>query len=43
MRSIERLKKEGRILDVVSRGGAFMLEWIIFNEKENRCLNNTTV
>lgn len=37
-RSIERLKKEGRILDVVSRGGAFMLEWIIFNEKENPLL-----
>ncbi|HSW63614.1 MAG TPA: phosphomethylpyrimidine synthase ThiC [Dissulfurispiraceae bacterium] len=38
MRAIERLKKEGRILDVVSRGGAFMLEWIIFNERENPLL-----
>jgi phosphomethylpyrimidine synthase len=35
MRAIERLKAEGRILDVVSRGGAFLVEWIIYNEKEN--------
>lgn len=33
--SIERLKKDKRILDVVSRGGAFLLEWIIYNGKEN--------
>jgi phosphomethylpyrimidine synthase len=35
MASVERLKKQGRIMDVVSRGGAFHLEWIICNEKEN--------
>lgn len=35
MSSVERLKKEGRLMDVVSRGGAFLLEWIIYNEKEN--------
>ncbi len=35
MSSVERLKKEGRLMDVVSRGGAFILEWIIYNEKEN--------
>ncbi|NTU42459.1 MAG: phosphomethylpyrimidine synthase ThiC [Nitrospirales bacterium] len=34
-RAIERLKTEGRILDVVSRGGAFLLEWIICNDREN--------
>jgi len=34
-KAIERLKNEGRILDVVSRGGAFLLEWIIYNDKEN--------
>jgi len=35
MKAVESLKKEGRILDVVSRGGAFLLEWMIYNEKEN--------
>ena len=35
MGSIERLKRQGRIMDVVSRGGAFHLEWIIYNEAEN--------
>jgi phosphomethylpyrimidine synthase len=35
MASIERLKRQGRIMDVVSRGGAFHLEWIIYNEAEN--------
>jgi len=35
MRAVERLKKEGRILDIVSRGGSFLLEWMIYNEKEN--------
>ncbi len=33
--SIERLKRQGRLMDVVSRGGAFHLEWIIYNETEN--------
>ncbi len=33
--SVERLKRQGRIMDVVSRGGAFLLEWIIYNEAEN--------
>jgi phosphomethylpyrimidine synthase len=33
--SLERLKKQGRIMDVVSRGGAFHIEWIIYNEMEN--------
>jgi len=35
MKAIERLKSEGRILDVVSRGGSFLVEWIIYNEREN--------
>lgn len=34
-KAIERLKDEGRILDIVSRGGAFLLEWMIYNDKEN--------
>ncbi len=33
--SVERLKRQGRIMDVVSRGGAFHLEWIIYNDAEN--------
>ncbi|MGE5173034.1 MAG: phosphomethylpyrimidine synthase ThiC [Betaproteobacteria bacterium] len=35
MSSVDRLKRQGRIMDVVSRGGAFHLEWIIYNETEN--------
>jgi len=34
-KAITRLRSDGRILDVVSRGGAFLLEWMIYNEKEN--------
>ncbi|MBU4373781.1 MAG: phosphomethylpyrimidine synthase ThiC, partial [Euryarchaeota archaeon] len=33
--SFERLKKSERILDVVSRGGAFTLAWMTHNNKEN--------
>lgn len=33
--SVGRLEKEGRVMDVVSRGGAFHLEWIIYNDAEN--------
>lgn len=35
LKAIERLRKDRRILDVVSRGGAFLLEWMIYNDKEN--------
>lgn len=35
MRAVERLKNEGRILDIVSRGGSFLLEWMVYNEKDN--------
>jgi phosphomethylpyrimidine synthase len=34
-RAVDRLKSQGRILDIVSRGGAIMLEWMIMNNKEN--------
>ncbi|MEW6676082.1 MAG: phosphomethylpyrimidine synthase ThiC [Nitrospirota bacterium] len=34
-KAIERLKEEGRVLDIVSRGGSFLLEWMIYNDKEN--------
>lgn len=33
--AIERLKNDPRILNVVSRGGSFLMEWIIYNAKEN--------
>ncbi|MGD0230194.1 MAG: phosphomethylpyrimidine synthase ThiC [Syntrophorhabdales bacterium] len=32
---IERLRKQGRIADIVSRGGAFLTEWMIVNGREN--------
>ncbi len=34
-KAVERLKSEGRVLDVVSRGGSFLLEWMVFNGREN--------
>ncbi len=38
--AIESLKHEGRVLDVVSRGGAFLLEWMIVNDRENPLYEN---
>jgi phosphomethylpyrimidine synthase len=35
MKAIDRLKQQGRIADVVSRGGAFHLAWMLHNGKEN--------
>lgn len=34
-RSIEHLRQQTRLTNVVSRGGAFLLGWIIRNEREN--------
>ncbi len=34
-KAVERLREEGRILDIVSRGGSFLLEWMIYNDREN--------
>jgi phosphomethylpyrimidine synthase len=33
--SVARLQKQGRICDVVSRGGAFLVCWMLGNEEEN--------
>jgi phosphomethylpyrimidine synthase len=33
--AIARLKEQGRVTDVVSRGGAFMVGWMLHNEREN--------
>lgn len=35
MTSLERLKKQGRVLGIVSRGGALTAEWMEYNGKEN--------
>ncbi|MCL6087241.1 MAG: phosphomethylpyrimidine synthase ThiC [Actinobacteria bacterium] len=40
MQSIERLKNQGRILDIVSRGGAFLTTWMLHNNKENPLFEN---
>jgi phosphomethylpyrimidine synthase len=33
--SLERLRKEGRIMNIVSRGGALIAEWMVYNDAEN--------
>jgi len=35
LRAVERLKEEGRVIDIVSRGGSFLLEWMVMNKAEN--------
>ncbi|HDZ62097.1 MAG TPA: phosphomethylpyrimidine synthase, partial [Nitrospirae bacterium] len=35
LKTIETLREDGRILDIVSRGGAFLVEWMIYNNREN--------
>ena len=32
---IQQLRETGRIMDIVSRGGAFLTAWMLHNEKEN--------
>jgi phosphomethylpyrimidine synthase len=33
--SVVRLRKQGRMTDIVSRGGAFLTGWMLHNEREN--------
>jgi phosphomethylpyrimidine synthase len=33
--AVERLRRTRRLLGVVSRGGSFLIEWMIYNGKEN--------
>ncbi|MDP2682985.1 MAG: phosphomethylpyrimidine synthase ThiC [Deltaproteobacteria bacterium] len=40
MQTLERIKNEGRIMGIVSRGGALTAEWINFNKKENPLFEN---
>ena len=35
LKAVDRLKSQGRVADVVSRGGAFLVAWMLHNEKEN--------
>jgi len=35
LKAIDRLKNQGRVADIVSRGGAFHLAWMLHNHKEN--------
>jgi len=35
LNSVQRIKKEGRLMGVVSRGGAILVEWMHYNKKEN--------
>lgn len=35
LEAINRLKRQGRLMDVVSRGGSFITGWMLHNEKEN--------
>lgn len=33
--ALERMRKEGRVLDIVSRGGSFLACWMVANKAEN--------
>ncbi len=33
--AVGRLKRQERVADVVSRGGAFLIAWMLYNEREN--------
>lgn len=35
LRALERFKRQGRVAGIVSRGGAFLACWMIYNEREN--------
>lgn len=35
LRALERLRKQERVAGIVSRGGAFLACWMVYNEREN--------
>ncbi len=37
---LEMLRREGRITDIVSRGGAFLTTWMLHNDRENPLYEN---
>ncbi len=38
--ALEELSAEGRLMDVVSRGGAFMIAWMLHHDRENPFLDD---
>ncbi len=40
MESVERLRRQKRLIPMVSRGGAFHMAWILHNKKENPLYKN---
>ncbi|MBM3252717.1 MAG: phosphomethylpyrimidine synthase ThiC [Candidatus Omnitrophica bacterium] len=40
LEAITRMRKEGRHIDIVSRGGAFLTEWMLLNKRENPFYTN---
>lgn len=38
--ALEMLKAQGRIMDIVSRGGAFLTAWMLHNDRENPLYEN---
>ncbi len=40
LETLKRLRKQGRVADVVSRGGAFLIAWMIHNGRENPLFEN---
>ena len=37
---LEMLRKQGRITDIVSRGGAFLTTWMLYHDRENPLFEN---
>lgn len=38
--ALDRLRRSGRLLGIVSRGGAFLTEWMVYTGKENPLFEN---
>jgi phosphomethylpyrimidine synthase len=38
--AVDKLRKQGRVADVVSRGGAFLIGWMLHNDAENPLYEN---
>lgn len=38
--ALEMLKQQGRVTDIVSRGGAFLTTWMLYHDKENPLYEN---
>jgi len=40
LEALERLRRQGRTTDIVSRGGAFLATWMLYHKKENPFYEN---